>query len=52
MIGDTIHDYEIADALGISCVLVAKGVNSRTLLEETPVQILDSHVELADILFK
>ena len=51
MIGDTIHDYEIADALGINSVLIAKGVNSRKLLEETLAQILDSHTELSDILF-
>ena len=52
MIGDTIHDYEIADALGINSVLIAQGVNSRKLLEETPSQILDSHTELAEILFE
>ena len=52
MIGDTIHDFEIADALGIHSILIAKGINSRKLLEETPAQILDSHAELIGILFK
>jgi len=35
MVGDTAHDAEVAESLGLSCVLIARGHQSRTRLEET-----------------
>ena len=32
MIGDTVHDYETASAMGVRCVLIAAGHNSRERL--------------------
>jgi phosphoglycolate phosphatase len=41
-IGDTIHDFEVAEAMGVQCVLVACGHNSRPRLETCGVPVLDS----------
>ena len=42
MIGDTQHDYEVAQALGIDCVLVANGHHSRQRLEAVCDIVVDS----------
>ncbi len=42
MVGDTAHDYEVATALGASCVLVSFGHSSREKLEECGCPIADS----------
>ncbi|MBR0418246.1 MAG: HAD hydrolase-like protein [Erysipelotrichaceae bacterium] len=34
MIGDTLHDLETAKAMGVNCVLVAKGHQAKEILEE------------------
>ncbi len=41
-IGDTLHDYEVAEAMGINCVLVANGHNNRSRLEVCGVPVFDS----------
>ena len=41
-IGDTIHDFEVAEAMGVKCVLVACGHNSRPRLEACGVPVFDS----------
>ncbi|MDR2569759.1 MAG: HAD family hydrolase, partial [Oscillospiraceae bacterium] len=41
LIGDTIHDYEVASALGIDCVLIPNGHQSREMLFSCNVPILD-----------
>jgi len=33
LIGDTLHDFEVAEALGVHCILIAKGHQSKTRLE-------------------
>ncbi len=43
LIGDTRHDYEIAQVLGIDCVLVANGHHSRQRLEAVCEVVVDSH---------
>ena len=48
-IGDTIHDFEVAEAMGVQCVLVANGHNSRERLEACGVPVLDSLAALQDI---
>ena len=49
LIGDTVHDYEVAQAIGCACVLIAHGHQSRKRLEKTGVKILENldEVELA-----
>ena len=41
-IGDTIHDFEVAQAMGIDCVLVESGHNSRLRLEDCNVPVLST----------
>lgn len=47
-IGDTIHDYETACAMGAECVLIAAGHQSRERLESCGVPVLNSATELID----
>lgn len=42
MVGDTIHDFEVAQAIGCNCVLVAKGHQSKERLLTTGALVLDS----------
>ncbi len=42
MIGDTTHDFETAREIGIDCILVANGHNSRTRLEKCGVPVLSA----------
>jgi phosphoglycolate phosphatase len=42
MIGDTIHDYETATAMGIRCLLVASGHNSHERLLTCGVPVYDT----------
>tara|TARA_B110000438_G_scaffold207949_1_gene199706 strand:+ start:401 stop:1042 length:642 start_codon:yes stop_codon:yes gene_type:complete len=50
MIGDTVHDFEVAQAMGTDCVLIASGHNSRERLENTGVLVLDSPLEIIKVL--
>lgn len=50
MVGDTIHDYETSVAMGIDCVLIAAGHNSRTRLEKCGVPVFASLKEFNDFL--
>ena len=45
-IGDTIHDFEVAEAMGVQCALVAIGHNSRPRLEACNVPVFDSLAEV------
>ena len=40
MIGDTIHDYEVAEELGIRCILIADGHQSAKRLKKTGTKVL------------
>lgn len=44
-IGDTIHDFEVAQAMGVNCILIACGHNSRPRLEACGVPVFDSYSE-------
>lgn len=46
LIGDTVHDFEVAKALGCECILIANGHQSRIILESTGVQVLDELSQL------
>ncbi len=41
MIGDTVHDAEVARAIGADCILVARGHQSRKVLEGCGVPVLE-----------
>lgn len=46
LVGDTTHDYEVARAMGVPCVLVAHGHHGRDKLERCGVPVVDSIAEL------
>lgn len=46
MIGDTIHDFEVAEEAGIRCMLVANGHQSRQRLEKSGALVIDSISEM------
>ena len=50
LVGDTCHDHEIADFLGVSSVLLSSGHNSKELLSEVTSSILNSAFELPDFI--
>lgn len=50
MIGDTTHDYETAKAMGIDCILIAAGHNSKKRLEECGVTVFNNLNEMSDCL--
>ena len=46
LIGDTIHDKEVADALGVECILVANGHQSINTLLSINTVVVDSLAEI------
>lgn len=50
LIGDTIHDLEVANQLGIDCVLVANGHQSKNRLLQQTIQVCDSLSEVIEIM--
>ena len=46
MVGDTIHDYEVAKAIGCNCVLVAKGHQSKERLLRSGAKVVDNLNEI------
>lgn len=49
-IGDTIHDFETAKAIGCECVLVSRGHNSKQRLVETGCRVYDDLGFLKDLI--
>lgn len=41
IVGDTLHDVEVAQALGVSCILIAQGHQSRERLDQSGVPVFD-----------
>ncbi len=41
MVGDTVHDYEVAQAMGVDCVLVYSGHHARARLAATGAPVVD-----------
>jgi phosphoglycolate phosphatase len=41
MIGDTVHDYHVAQEMGVDCMLIFSGHMSRTRLEATGAHVVD-----------
>lgn len=52
MIGDTFHDYEVAEAIGVDCILVASGHQSKKQLTQqiSATKIVDNLTELKSII--
>jgi len=46
LIGDTIHDFEVAQAIGAECILVASGHQSKERLLTCGVPVIESIMEL------
>ena len=42
IIGDTIHDFEVATELGVSCILIADGHQSKLRLKKTGATVIDT----------
>ena len=49
LIGDTIHDYEVAQAIGIDCVLFSAGHQSKERLDEHGVIVVESLNDLLSL---
>jgi phosphoglycolate phosphatase len=49
LVGDTIHDYEVANSLKIKCILIANGHQSRERLLACNVPLLNDIREIIDI---
>jgi phosphoglycolate phosphatase len=49
LIGDTTHDFEVATAMGIECMLVPSGHQSRSRLEACGTRVLNSLQDLAGV---
>lgn len=52
MIGDTLHDADVAKAMGTRCVLVARGHQSRETLETAGVPVCGTLTEAAALILK
>ena len=50
LIGDTVHDYEVAAALGADCILIANGHQHKHTLFECKMPVLDAITEVAGAL--
>lgn len=46
MVGDTLHDYEVAQAIGIDCILLASGHCNRSRLEATGLRVFENIEDL------
>ncbi|UKI51449.1 MAG: HAD hydrolase-like protein [Clostridium sp.] len=46
MVGDTTHDVEVARAMGIDAVTIARGHSARAALEKTGAPVFDNADEM------
>lgn len=52
LLGDTLHDAEVAEGIGSKCVLFPSGHNSKNRLESTGFSVVDSLVEAGEFIVK
>ena len=52
MIGDTLHDADVAKAIGAKCILVARGHQSRQTLLTAGVPVVDTLVQAAEMILQ
>ena len=50
LVGDCTHDFEVARALGIHCILVANGHTSKSRLQRCDAPVLDSLEQVSSII--
>jgi len=50
LIGDTIHDYEVAQAIGVACVLFSGGHQSKDRLENCGTTVVENLIDLLSII--
>lgn len=50
VVGDTLHDHEVAKEIGASCILIAAGHHARERLETTGAPVVDGLTDLAPLL--
>jgi len=50
LVGDTLHDHEVAEAMGIDCILLAHGHHSAERLSQTGAPIAKTHRQLIELL--
>ena len=48
LVGDTDHDYEVATNLGIDCILISHGHQSRTRLNNLNSQVIENLDQLLE----
>jgi len=46
LIGDTLHDYEVASEIGADCILVANGHQNKDILLTSGTKVIDNVLEL------
>ena len=51
MIGDTNHDFEVAQAMGIDCILISHGHHHKYRLEATGTVVVDNFKSLTKLIF-
>lgn len=51
-VGDTLHDYEVAKAMGVNSLLIAEGHQAKEKLSVNGAIVLNNMKEFADYLFK
>ncbi len=49
LVGDTVHDYEVASVMGVDCILVASGHQSRDRLEVCGAAVVETLSEAAGV---
>lgn len=49
-VGDTLHDYEVAKAMGVKCILVSCGHQAVDVLNKSGVKIINTIADLKEIL--
>ncbi len=50
LVGDTVHDFEVASTLGLQCILLANGHHDAARLRATGMPVLESVSDLAQVL--
>ncbi|MGI6777704.1 MAG: HAD family hydrolase [Acetivibrionales bacterium] len=48
LIGDTVHDFEVANAIGVDCMLVSHGHHSAGKLERCGVKVVESLLSILE----
>lgn len=51
LIGDTVHDFEVAKEIGVDCLLIASGHQSKERLQQCNAPVVDSLDDIYSFLF-